>query len=96
MVCKLARIAVSSGDETWPFPLLEPLPSAFASTSGGGIVALAFEADDLGLLLFMLFSKFRNWLRPAHRHSYDRARYLRISLVQELRRILGRRNQRQF
>jgi hypothetical protein len=44
--------------------LLEPLLSIFASTlsifastSGGGIVALAFELDDLGLLRFMLFSE---------------------------------------
>jgi hypothetical protein len=37
--------------------------SIFASTSGGGIVALASALDDLGLLRFMLFSE--RWNRAA-------------------------------
>src|ERR1700743_983926 len=80
IVCRLARIAASSGDETWPSPRPEPLLPTLASTSGGGTVALALEADDdLGLLLFMLFS--RRWKRPhlPCRHSYHRARDIRIS-----------------
>jgi hypothetical protein len=50
-----------------------------ASTSGGGIVALAFELDDLELLLFMLFSKRCSALRPSARQSHHRDRRIRIS-----------------
>src|SRR6202000_1491416 len=60
-----------------PLPLLEPLPSTVASTSGGGIVALAFELDDLGLLLFMLFSKRWTILHVSHRHACYRSRNFR-------------------
>jgi hypothetical protein len=95
MVCKLARIAASSGDETWPLPLLEPLLSTFASTSGGGIVALSFELDDLGLLLFMLFSERSSSLCASCRHAYHRGRDIRCFRTNaEKRRNLERRNLR--
>src|SRR5579872_145421 len=74
MVCKLARIAASSGDETWPLPPfpLVPLFSDVVSTSGGGIVALVFELDDLGLLRFMLFSRRWSALPALDKHSDHR------------------------
>jgi len=94
MVCKLARIAASSGYETWPLPLLEPLLSIVASTSGGGIVALAFELDDLGLLRFMLFSG-RCRLRVFCGHSCRRGHEIRCFRTNvEKRRNLERRNLR--
>src|ERR1700689_3602998 len=95
MVCKLARIAASSGDDTWPFPLLDPLFSIFASTSGGGIVALASALDDLGLLRFMLFAERLEEGCASPAHSCHRDRNFRCFRTKaEKRRNLERRNLR--